>query len=76
MGANIKVNGERQSVLENLPVGAQVISIDPRRRCVWYWLDHGERNHRNSEIYHIERGYDSVYGKARIARCEYQACED
>jgi UDP-N-acetylglucosamine 1-carboxyvinyltransferase len=77
MGANIKVNGRTAIVPGKNPlVGAQVISTDLRAGAALVLAGLMAKGTTEiSEIYHIERGYDSFMEKlvslgANIRRCE------
>jgi UDP-N-acetylglucosamine 1-carboxyvinyltransferase len=77
MGANIKVEGRTAIVPGKNPlVGAQVISTDLRAGAALVLAGLVAKGKTEiSEIYHIERGYDSFMGKlvslgARITREE------
>lgn len=77
MGANIKVDGRTAIVPGGNPlVGAQVISTDLRAGAALVLAGLMAKGTTEiSEIYHIERGYDSFMDKlvslgAKITRCE------
>lgn len=78
MGANIKVNGRTAIVPGKNPlVGAQVISTDLRAGAALVLAGLMAKGTTEiSEIYHIERGYDSFMEKLVALGANIRRCED